>query len=151
MERTTRLVTILALPKGKDSAGVCDALIDHVSTLPDLMKSTLTWDQDSEMARHAALTMATDMPVYFAGPHSPWQRGSNENTNALIREYLPKGTPIPQHQPYLSAIAEELNERPRATLSYLTPREAFERLLVASPPLDIKVKLPRWDVFAISG
>lgn len=95
VERTTRVVTILALPKGKDSAGVCDALIDHVSTLPDLMKGTLTWDQGSEMARHAALTMATDMPVYFAGPHSPWQRGSNKNTNGLIREYLPKGTPIP--------------------------------------------------------
>lgn len=134
VERTTRFLTILALPKGKDSTGVCDALIEHVNTLPDLMKGTLTWDQGSEMARHAALTMATDMPVYFADPHSPWQRGSNENTNGLIREYLPKGTPIPQHQPYLTAIAEELNERPRATLDYLTPREAFERLLVASTP-----------------
>ena len=96
------------------------------------MKGTLTWDQGSEMARHAAFTMATQMPVYFAHPHSPWERGSNENTNRLIRDYLPKGTPIPQHQPYLTAIAEELNERPRATLGYLTPREAFQKLLVAS-------------------
>ena len=76
--------------------------------------------------------MATDLPVYFAHPRSPWERGSNENTNRLIREYLPKGTDIPQHQPYLTAIAEELNECPRATLGYLTPREAFPKALVAS-------------------
>ncbi|QUC08318.1 IS30 family transposase [Arachnia rubra] len=132
VERTTRFVTILALPKGKNTDGVCDALIDHITGLPELMKGTLTWDQGSEMARHAAFTMATQMPVYFAHPHSPWERGSNENTNRLIRDYLPKGTPIPQHQPYLTAIAEELNERPRATLGYLTPREAFQKLLVAS-------------------
>ena len=132
VERTTRFVSILALPKGKDADGVCDALIEHVTGLPDLMKGTLTWDQGSEMARHAALTMATNMPVYFAHPHAPWERGTNENTNRLIREYLPKGTPITDHQPYLTAIAEELNERPRATLGYLTPREAYERTLVAS-------------------
>lgn len=132
VERTTRFVTILALPKGKNADGVCDALIDHITGLPELMKGTLTWDQGSEMARHAAFTMATQMPVYFAHPHSPWERGSNENTNRLIRDYLPKGTPIPQHQPYLTAIAEELNERPRATLGYLTPREAFQKLLIAS-------------------
>lgn len=131
VERTTRFTAILALPKGKDSDGVCDALIDYVTGLPELMKGTLTWDQGSEMARHAAFTMATRLPVYFAHPHSPWERGSNENTNRLIREYLPNSTPIPQHQPYLAAIAEELNERPRATLGYLTPREAFQQLLVA--------------------
>ena len=74
------------------------------------------------------------MPVYFAHAHSPWERGTNENTNGLIREYLPKGTTITDHQPYLTAIAEELNERPRATLGFLTPREALERLLVASTP-----------------
>ena len=95
---------------------------------------TLTWDQGSEMAKHAALTLATDMPVYFAHPRSPWERPTNENTNGLIREYLPKGTHITDHQPYLTAIAEELNERPRAILGYLTPREAFEKLLVASTP-----------------
>ena len=107
-------------------------LIDYVTGLPDLMRGSLTWDQGTEMARHAALTMATDLPVYFAHPCSPWERGSNENTNRLICEYLPKGTDIPQHQPYLTAIAEELNEHPRATLDYLTPREAFQKALVAS-------------------
>ena len=131
VERVSRYLVMLALPAGKDSAGVADALIDHVNELPVMMRKSLTWDQGSEMARHAALTLATDLPVYFADPHSPWQRPSNENTNGLIREYLPKGTTITDHQPYLSAIAEELNERPRAVLGYLTPREAFERLLTA--------------------
>ena len=132
VERTTRFVTILALPLGKNSEGLCDVLIDHINTIPDVMRGSLTWDQGSEMARHAALTLATDMKVYFAHPRSPWERGTNENTNGLIREYLPKGTQITTHQPYLNAIAEELNERPRAALGWLTPREAYERLLVAS-------------------
>ncbi|MVT25421.1 IS30 family transposase [Nesterenkonia alkaliphila] len=129
VERTTRFTTILALPAGKDSEHLADALIDNADELPVMMRKSLTWDQGSEMAKHAALTLATKMPVYFAHPHSPWERGTNENTNGLIREYLPKGTAIPAHQPYLTTIAEELNERPRAVLGYLTPREAFERLL----------------------
>lgn len=142
MERARRFLTILALPKGKDSTRVYNALIKHVTTLPDVMKGTLTWDQGSQMARHAALTMATDMPVYFTDPHSPWQPGSNENTNGLIREYLPKSTPIPQHQPNLTAITEELNEHPRATLDYLTPREPSNTSSLL-PPLDTKVKANR--------
>lgn len=138
VERTTRFVTILGLEAGKDSDGLADTLIENADVLPAMMRRSLTWDQGSEMARHAAFTLATRIPVYFADPHSPWQRGSNENTNGLIREYLPKGTVITSHQPYLDAIAEELNDRPRAVLDYLTPREAFERLLldesVASTP-----------------
>ncbi len=134
VERTTRFTVILGLSYGKDAEHLADALIDHASALPDMMRKTLTWDQGSEMAKHAALTLATDMPVYFAHPRSPWERPTNENTNGLIREYLPKGTHITDHQPYLTAIAEELNERPRAILGYLTPREAFENLLVASTP-----------------
>ena len=89
------------------------------------------------MARHAALTLATDLPVYFAHPHSPWERPTNENTNGLIREYLPKGIDITDHQPYLDAIADELNDRPRAILGFRTPREVFTKLLadsVASTP-----------------
>ena len=81
------------------------------------------------MARHAAMTIATDVPVYVAHPHSPWQLPTSENTNGLIREYLPKGTDLPQHQPYLDAIADELNDRPRQTLAFLTPREVFTRPL----------------------
>ncbi len=123
-------MTILALPQGKTSEALADSLIENADALPAMMRRSLTWDQGSEMARHAAFTLATNMPVYFADPHSPWQRGSNENTNGLIREYLPKGTVITTHQPYLTAIAEELNDRPRAVLGYLTPREAFERLLL---------------------
>ena len=84
------------------------------------------------MARHAALTVATDLTVYFAHPHSPWERPTKENTNGLIREYLPKGTEITSHQPYLDAIADELNDRPRAVLGFLTPREVFTKLLVDS-------------------
>ena len=89
------------------------------------------------MARHAALTMATDLPVYFAHPRSPWERGSNENTNRLIREYLPKGTDIPQHQPYLTAIAEELNERPEPP-SATSPHEKPSKKHSLLPPLDTK-------------
>lgn len=88
------------------------------------------------MARHAQLTLATDLPVYFAHPHSPWERPSNENTvslevarEGLIREYLPKGEVLPSHQPFLDSIADELNDRPRAVLGYLTPREVFTKLL----------------------
>ena len=134
VERTTRFVKIVALPMGKDSDGLADALIDQVGALPGLMRRTLTCHQGTEMAAHARFTLATSMDVYFAHPHSPWERGSNENTNGLIREYLPKGTPITSHQPYLDAIAEELNERPRASLGWYTPREAYEQLLVASTP-----------------
>ncbi|MBE4695230.1 IS30 family transposase, partial [Brevibacterium casei] len=83
--------------------------------------------------QHAKVSLATAMPVYFADPHSPWQRPSNENTNRLYREYLPKGTVIPDHQPYLTTIAEEINNRPRRRLGYLTPTEAFARLLAGEP------------------
>lgn len=137
VERTTRFLSLLALPEDKAADGVCDVLIDHVHGLPDLVRKSLTWDQGTEMGRHAALTTATDLPVYFAHPHSPWERPTNENTNGLIRRYLPKGTDIPQHQPYLTAIAEELNNCPRKCLDFLTPQEAFQRLLqdtVASTP-----------------
>lgn len=129
VERTTRFVSIKALPKGKEAVALTDVLIDNFNELPALMRKSLTWDQGSEMAGHAALTLAADLPVFFAHPRSPWERPTNENTNRLVREYLPKGIDIPADQPYLDAIAEELNERPRAVLGFLTPREAFEQLL----------------------
>ncbi len=132
VERTTRFTIILGLPDGKNAEGLADSLIDAFSGLPEMVARSLTWDQGTEMARHAAVTMATNLPIYFAHPHTPWERPTNENTNGLIREYLPKGTEITDHQPYLTAIAEELNERPRRVLGWLTPREAFQQLLVAS-------------------
>jgi transposase, IS30 family len=132
VDRATRFVVILGLPLGKDSDGLCDALIDYADALPETVRKTLAWDQGSEMARHAAFTLATSMPVYFAEPRSPWQRPTNENTNGLIREYLPKGTEITHHQPYLNAIAEELNHRPRACLGFPTPFEALQRALLAA-------------------
>lgn len=130
VERHSRYVIILGLAEGKKADPLADVLIDRVNDLPAHLRGSLTWDQGTEMARHAALTTATNLPVYFAHPHSPWERPSNENTNGLIREYLPKGTHITSHQPYLDAIADELNDRPRQTLGFLTPREVFERLLV---------------------
>lgn len=138
VERMSGFTGLLALPS-KHADHAADAVIDYFNALPVMMKASLAWDQGSEMAQHAKVTLATAMPVYFADPHSPWQRPSNENTNRLYREYLPKGTTIPDHQPYLTAIAEEINNRPRRRLGYLTPTEAFTRLLageahVASTP-----------------
>lgn len=130
VERHSRFVIILGLPEGKNADGLADVLIDRVQDMPAHLRGSLTWDQGTEMARHAALTTATELPVYFAHPHSPWERPSNENTNGLIREYLPKGVEITSHQPYLNAIADELNDRPRQTLGFLTPREVLQRLLL---------------------
>lgn len=104
VERTTRFTTILALPLGKTADGVADALIEHTTVLPAMFAKTLTGDQGTELARHAHVTTATQMAIYFAHPHSPWERGSKENTNRMIRRYLPKSTPITDHQPYLTAV-----------------------------------------------
>lgn len=132
VERTSRFTIILGLPDGKNADALADTLIETVRGLPPQVRGSLTWDQGTEMARHAALTLATDLPVYFAHPHSPWERPTNENTNGLIREYLPKGIDITDHQPYLDAIADELNDRPRAILGFRTPREVFTKLLTDS-------------------
>ncbi|MHB1739070.1 MAG: IS30 family transposase [Actinomycetes bacterium] len=135
VERTSRFTVILGPPEGKKADGLADILIDHVKGMPEKMRGSLTWDQGTEMARHGALTLATDMPVYFARPHSPWERPTNENTNGLIREYLPKGTDTTSHQPHLDATADELNDRPRAVLGYYTPREIFQKLLLEPEPV----------------
>jgi IS30 family transposase len=109
VERNSRYTIILGLPDGKKAEGVADIIIDRVKDLPVHLRGSLTWDQGTEMAHYAAVTLATDLPVYFAHPRSPWEPPTNENTNGLIREYLPKGTHITGHQPYLDAIADELN------------------------------------------
>jgi IS30 family transposase len=133
-ERTTRFCLIAALPGGRHTAAaVAAALAAKITTLPADLRRSLTWDCGREMAHHAAFTVATGVPVYFADPHSPWQRGTNENTNGLIRYYLPKGTDLSAHtQAGLDAIAAKLNTRPRRTLGYATPAEALNDLLVAT-------------------
>jgi IS30 family transposase len=130
VERVSRYLCPVALPHGHDADSVKDALFDAVRDLPAHLRKSLTWDQGTEMARHAALTLAADLPVYFAHAHSPWERGTNENTNGLVREYLPKGTEIPGDIDYLWAVADSLNDRPRAILGFRKPSEVFTELML---------------------
>ena len=131
VERTTGYLTLLHLPDGYTADRVADAVIDQMTPLPDWFTKTLTWDRGSEMARHARITEQTGINVYFADPYHPWQRGTNENTNGLIREYLPKGTDLSTHTASdLAAIADELNDRPRKRLGYHTPREMLASLIL---------------------
>ncbi|MET9189082.1 IS30 family transposase [Streptomyces tendae] len=132
VERSTRYVLLLHLPNGRGTELVRDALVETVQTLPAHLKRSLTWDQGSEMGRHREFTVATDIPVYFCDPASPWQRGSNENTNGLLRQYFPKGTDLSVHaREHLAAVAAELNSRPRKTLGWETPAERLHKLLTA--------------------
>jgi transposase, IS30 family len=124
IERTTRYVALLHLPHGHNAHQVRDALIEQFSTLPSVLRQTLTWDQGGEMGRHQEFTTATGVPVYFCQPGSPWQRGSNENANGLLRQYFPKGTDLTVHTAeHLTAVATELNNRPRKCLAWTTPAQ----------------------------
>ena len=131
VERSTRFVMLLHLPQRHDADAVHDAMLTTMPTLPSALRRSLTWDQGVEMARHAEISFALDdMPIYFCDPHSPWQRGSNENTNGLLRQYFPKGTDLSRHSVQdLLAVAAELNARPRKTLGWDSPAEAMARLL----------------------
>ena len=129
VERHSRFVMLVAVD-GKDTRSVTNALSRHVRRLPEQLRSSLTWDRGLEMAEHARFTIATDVKVYFCDPQSPWQRGSNENTNGLLRQYLPKGTDLSRlTQPQLDTIAAKLNTRPRETLAFKTPADTLNAAL----------------------
>jgi IS30 family transposase len=133
VERSTRFVMLLHLPGRHDAASVEAAMTEQMMTLPAQLRRSLTWDQGSEMARHAQFTVATGIPVYFCDPHSPWQRGSNENTNGLLRQYFPKGTSLARYtREDLDAVAAQLNSRPRQTLGWHTPAQELQALIVAT-------------------
>jgi IS30 family transposase len=134
VERSTRYVLLAALPGGKVAEDLADRLITVMGTLPAHLRRSLTWDLGNEMAANARFTLATGTPVYFCDPHAPWQRGSNENTNGLLRQYFPKGTDLAVYQPdYLDHVARKLNNRPRKTLGWRTPAEKLDKLL-SNPP-----------------
>ena len=128
--RTTRYVLLLHLPEGRSAGGVAAAMRQAITALPGELARTITWDQGKEMSYHADFTIATGIPVYFCDPHKPWQRGSNENTNGLLRQYLPKGTDLSVHSANdIAGIARSLNGRPRKTLGYMTPSEKLAELI----------------------
>jgi IS30 family transposase len=147
VERTTRFTMLLHLPPmeghgtgvkvkngpplaGHGAEAVRDAIAGQITTLPAQLRRSLTWDQGTEMASHAKLTIDTGLALYFANPHSPWMRGTNENTNGLLRQYFPKGTDLARWDRYdLDAVALALNTRPRKTLDWRTPPEALDALL----------------------
>ncbi|GCD42530.1 IS30 family transposase [Streptomyces paromomycinus] len=132
VERSTRYVMLLHLPADHTAASVRAALTETAQRLPQHLKRSLTWDQGAEMAAHRSFTLATNVPVYFCDPASPWQRGSNENTNGLLRQYFPKGTDLSVHtREHLDAVAAQLNGRPRKTLDWETPAERLHKLLAA--------------------
>ncbi len=132
VERATRYTMLVHLPDGHDAEAVRDGLIATMMTLPAHLRGSLTWDQGAEMARHKGFSMATDMTVYFCDPASPWQRGTNENTNGLLRQYFPKGTDLSVYGPEdLEHVAQQLNGRPRKTLGWDTPAERLRDLLLA--------------------
>lgn len=150
VERATRFTILLHLPPmdghgdkprvksgpalaGHGAEAVRDAIAAAISTLPDHLRRSLTWDQGAEMAQHAQLRIDTGLPVYFCDPRSPWQRGTNENTNGLLRQYFPKGTDLSRYAlTDLNAIAATLNSRPRKTLSWKTPGEALNDHLLST-------------------
>ena len=130
VERQTRFVMLVALPHGRSAEAVRVALAERILALPAELRRSLTWDRGKEMADHVRFTVDTGVAVYFCDPHSPWQRGSNENTNGLLRQYFPKGTDLSVHsQAHLDAVARELNGRPRQTLGWMKPSEALAKVV----------------------
>jgi IS30 family transposase len=130
VERSTRFVMLLHLPDGYTAELVRAAMTAKIQTLPATLMRSVTWDQGTEMAQHREFTIETGVPIYFCDPHSPWQRGSNENTNGLLRQWMPKGTDLSQHtEADLDTIARKLNNRPRQTLGWMKPSQALANLV----------------------
>jgi IS30 family transposase len=129
VERTTRFTMLVPLPHGRAAETTRLAIAETIATLPEALRRTLTWDQGTELAQHRQFSIDTGVAVYFAHHRSPWERGTNENTNGLLRQYLPKRSVMPHDPASLEAIALLLNGRPRRTLGWLTPAEAFSQLL----------------------
>ncbi|WP_301321413.1 IS30 family transposase [Actinokineospora globicatena] len=131
VERKTRYVILVRIPYDRTAERVAALLARKMETLPEALCTSVTWDQGKEMAAHATFTIKTGVDVYFCDPHSPWQRGTNENTNGLLRQYFPKGTDLSGHtQIELDAVADRLNDRPRETLGGYKPTEMFNKLLI---------------------
>jgi IS30 family transposase len=134
VERKTRYLILLHLPNGQSADEVERAMVAATKGLPQTLWKSLTWDQGSEMANHAKISVATNLEIYFCDPAKPWQRGSNENTNGLLRQYFPKGTDLSVHSPeHLEFVSAQMNRRPRKTLDWLEPREALAQLFSESP------------------
>ncbi len=132
IERQARFLILIHIPETHTAVSVRDGIAGAVTDLPPALRRTLTWDQGKEMALHQQTSALTGMGVYFCDAHSPWQRGSNENTNGLLRQYFPKGTDLHAHTPHdLAAVAKEINTRPRKTLGWAAPADLFEQLLSA--------------------
>jgi IS30 family transposase len=132
VERQSRFTQLVALPEGFKAEPVCAALVESISTLPDQLSRSLTWDQGHEMAEHRRFTIETGVDVYFCDPRSPWQRGTNENTNGLLRQYFPKGKSLEEvSQVELDEVATKLNRRPRKTLDFKTPAEKLAEVIAA--------------------
>lgn len=132
VERHSRYVMLAKVPN-RETQTVVNALIKQAQKLPDQLYKSLTWDRGKELADHERFTMETDVDVYFCDPQSPWQRGSNENTNRLLRQYFPKGTDLAPHsQAQLNKVARQLNERPRKTLDFETPAERFSQCVAST-------------------
>ncbi len=127
VERQTRFTMLIHLPEGHGAIAVRDGLLATIKTLPEHLRKTLTWDQGTELAQHHQITMATKMAIYFCDPHSPWQRGSNENTVSCCANTFRLSVHSPER---LRAVAAELNDRPRKTLGGITPAQAMQRLLL---------------------
>jgi IS30 family transposase len=133
VERSSRFVMLLHLPDGYGPGQVAAAMTGAMGGLPGAIRRSLTWDQGIEMMNHAQIAAAADLDIYFCDPHSPWQRGSNENTNGLLRQYFPKGTDLAVHSAeHLAAVADQLNSRPRKTLGWKTPARALDEFLAAA-------------------